>query len=79
MNVFNIESKKNNEAEWALRLGIHTGVIIAGVIGIKRFAYDIWGDTVNVASRIETNGEVGKVNVSEATYEEVKDYLERQY
>lgn len=79
MEVFNKESIKNKEPEWGLRLGIHTGVIIAGVIGIKRFAYDIWGDTVNVASRVETNGEVGRVNVSEATYEEVKDYFVTEY
>ena len=79
MNNFNDEAEKNGESPWGLRLGIHTGVIIAGVIGIKRFAYDIWGDTVNVASRVETNGEVGKVNVSEATFEEVKDYFVTEY
>ncbi len=79
MDDFNEELKKAGEPEWGLRLGIHTGVIIAGVIGIKRFAYDIWGDTVNVASRVETNGEVGMVNVSEATYEEIKDYFHCEY
>lgn len=62
--------------KWELRLGVHTGGIVAGVIGIKRFAYDIWGDTVNVASRVESNGEVGKVNISEATYEEINDYFD---
>ena len=79
MSEFNRELEKAGEPVWGLRLGIHTGVIIAGVIGIKRFAYDIWGDTVNVASRVETNGEVGKVNVSEATYEEIKDYFNCEY
>ena len=79
MIEFNAELKENGEPEWGLRLGIHTGIIIAGVIGVKRFAYDIWGDTVNVASRIETNGEVGKVNVSEATYEQIKDYFNCEY
>ena len=79
MREFNLTLKDKGEDPWGLRLGIHTGIIIAGVIGIKRFAYDIWGDTVNVASRIETNGEVGMVNVSEVTYEEVKDFFECEY
>jgi len=79
MSNFNTELEKAKEPEWGLRLGVHTGAIIAGVIGIKRFAYDIWGDTVNVASRVETNGEVGKVNISEATYQEIKDYFECEY
>jgi class 3 adenylate cyclase/HD superfamily phosphodiesterase/streptogramin lyase len=79
MTKFNEELKGKDESEWGLRLGIHTGNIIAGVIGIKRFAYDIWGDTVNVASRVETHGEVGMVNVSEATHEEIKDFFICEY
>ena len=55
------------------RLGIHTGPIIAGVVGVKKFAYDIWGDTVNVASRMESSGETGRVNISASTYSIVKD------
>ena len=56
-----------------MRVGIHTGPVVAGIVGVKKFQYDIWGDTVNTASRIESNGEAGKVNISQATYELLKD------
>lgn len=56
-----------------LRIGIHTGPVVAGIVGIKKFSYDIWGDTVNTASRMESSGEIGKVNISGSTYELVKD------
>jgi class 3 adenylate cyclase len=56
-----------------MRVGIHTGPVVAGIVGVKKFQYDIWGDTVNTASRMESAGEVGKVNVSQATYELLKD------
>jgi len=56
-----------------LRIGIHTGPAIAGVIGIKKFVYDIWGDSVNIASRMESHGLPGKIQVSEQTYQRLKD------
>lgn len=64
---------------WDLRIGLHSGDLIAGVVGIKRLAYDIWGDTVNVASRIESNGKVGKVNISETTYQLIAEFFVTEY
>ena len=58
---------------WGLRIGIHTGPLMAGVIGHKKFAYDIWGDTVNLAARLESTGEAGRVNISATTHDLVKD------
>jgi len=55
-----------------MRVGIHTGPVVAGIVGVKKFQYDIWGDTVNTASRMESSGEVGQVNISQTTYELVK-------
>ncbi len=71
--------KKNNETTWELRIGIHTGEVIAGVIGKKKFAYDIWGDTVNTASRMEQACTPGKVNVSGDNYSYIKDYFDCTY
>lgn len=64
---------------WNVRIGVHTGSVIAGVIGKKKFLYDIWGDTVNVASRMETGSDVGKINISGVTYDLVKDYFACSY
>jgi class 3 adenylate cyclase len=67
------EMAEKGQTGWDLRVGIHTGPIVAGVVGKKKYAYDIWGNTVNIASRMESNGEPGKVNISDATYNLVKD------
>ena len=64
---------------WKIRLGIHTGAVTAGVVGKIKFAYDVWGDSVNIASRMESNGGVGRVNVSGSTHEYIKDYFECEY
>lgn len=64
---------------WDIRIGIHTGNVIAGVVGHKKLSYDIWGDTVNIASRMESSGDGGRINISGATYEFVKDFFECEY
>lgn len=65
--------RETGNAPWELRIGIHTGPVVAGVVGRKKYAYDVWGSTVNIASRMESNGEPGRVNISAATYQLVKD------
>ncbi len=69
------EKRKQGKAYFELRIGIHTGPVVAGVVGKKKFAYDVWGDSVNLASRMESSGEEGKVNISRATFEEIQDHF----
>ena len=62
-----------------LRIGVHTGPIVAGVVGTKKFAYDIWGDAVNIASRMESYGEPSKINISGTTYALVREQFNCTY
>ena len=76
------ESKNTNgneQTRFDIRIGINTGSVVAGVVGTKKFAYDIWGDTVNIASRMESNSEPGKINVSQNTYEIIKDDFDCEF
>lgn len=74
--AWNAKRVEQGKDTWHARIGIHTGELIAGVIGKRKFAYDVWGDAVNVASRMETSGEPDKINISKATYELVKDQFQ---
>lgn len=74
-----LQKEARGEKPWELRLGIHTGEVMAGVIGSKKFTYDIWGNTVNIAARMEETAQEGRVNISGDTYEYIKDYFECTY
>jgi class 3 adenylate cyclase len=73
MHGFGLARRIQNLPAMEVRIGIHTGPVIAGVVGSRKFAYDIWGDTVNLASQMEQHGDVGKINISASTYALVKD------
>jgi class 3 adenylate cyclase/TPR repeat protein len=77
MQAFISDRKTTNDAAnkpaFEMRVGVHTGPVVAGIVGVKKFQYDIWGDTVNTASRMESSGCVGQVNISQVTYELLKD------
>jgi len=74
-----VENEKSGKPPWEVRVGIHTGELVAGIIGKNKFVYDIWGSTVNAASRMESAGELGKVNISGITYQLVKDKFKCTY
>lgn len=73
--ILNVE----DQAPFKIRIGINTGPIVAGVVGIKKFSYDIWGDTVNIASRMQCHSEAGKINISEFTYKIIKNDFDCEY
>jgi class 3 adenylate cyclase len=75
VDKLNLKRAKLGNLPFEVRIGINSGPVVAGIVGIKKFAYDIWGDTVNIASRMETSGEPGKVNISSSTYNLVKDHF----
>lgn len=67
------KTQNGSQARFDIRIGVNTGPVVAGIVGTKKFAYDIWGDAVNIASRMESNSEPGKINISENTYSIIKD------
>ena len=79
MKEINEGQAEKDLPELLMRVGIHSGPVVAGVVGSIKFAYDIWGDTVNIAARMESSGAVGEVNISATTYELVKNMVSCQH
>jgi class 3 adenylate cyclase len=79
MQQYKAERQAEGKLYFEMRIGIHTGPLVAGIVGVKKFQYDIWGDTVNTASRMESSGEPGEINISQTTYELVKDQFNCVY
>ena len=72
----NDKREKMRMQRWDMRIGIHTGPVIAGVVGERKFTYDIWGDSVNIAALMEQNSDPGRINISETTYQQVGEIFE---
>jgi class 3 adenylate cyclase/CheY-like chemotaxis protein len=73
------DRERQNPGSFQVRIGMDSGHVVAGIVGIRKFAYDIWGDTVNIAARMEQSGEPGKINISQKTYDLVKDKFTCSY
>lgn len=79
LKQWNTKRLAKGHAPWELRIGIHVGPLVAGVVGKKKYAYDIWGSTVNIASRMESAGEPGQVNISSSVYDIIRHRYECRY
>jgi class 3 adenylate cyclase len=81
LDMMDYLSQRNKESKykWEMRAGVHSGNVIAGVVGKRKYTYDVWGNTVNIASLMERNGLPGKVSVTSATYNLIKDCFEFEY
>jgi len=73
------QRNKKSKIQWLMRAGINSGQVIAGIVGTNKFTYDVWGDTVNIASRMESSCLPGKINVSGTTYELIKNHFDCEY
>ncbi len=73
------ECESEGKFSFDMRVGVHSGPVVSGVVGVKKFQFDIWGDTVNIASRMQSNGEVGEVNISGRTYDLIKDRFDFEF
>ncbi len=78
-NFMKDRREKSGDKTFEIRIGIHSGSVVAGIVGVKKFAYDVWGDTVNTAARMEQNSAAGKINISQTTYELVKSVISCEY
>jgi len=79
IDKINAEKKSAGRPVFEIRIGVNTGPLMAGVVGKKKFVYDVWGDSVNLASRMESSGEKGQVNISESTYVQINDFFETEH
>ncbi len=73
------ERNRTTSFKWSLRVGVHSGPVVAGVVGKRKYAFDVWGDTVNIASRMENSGEIGRVNISAYTYDLIRHEFDCEY
>ncbi|MEQ1746198.1 MAG: adenylate/guanylate cyclase domain-containing protein [Saprospiraceae bacterium] len=79
LETWNIDRARTKQPLFEARIGIHSGPVVAGVVGSKKFAFDIWGDTVNIAARIEAAGEGGKINISGEVHKVIKEFFDCEY